>query len=153
MADSNLTIILFLVGLAVNFLVAGVSQAGWRHRWIIRGLFVVAAVLLCVGVTWPWLKIYSPTVTKFVTEMATNSVAWFVIMMSSVTVWLVKPHLTRGSKIKNRHHQPVSTETEIESWFQETFRGSVVARDVLVWNFVHESVQDLKRRLSGSKTT
>ncbi|WOJ88054.1 hypothetical protein RZS28_09305 [Methylocapsa polymorpha] len=35
----------------------------------------------------------------------------------------------------------------IDQWRFEVFHGSIVARDVEVWNFVRSAAEDLKQRL------
>lgn len=38
----------------------------------------------------------------------------------------------------------------VDYWFHEVFPGTCVARDTVVYSFVHDAVQDLKKRLSGA---
>lgn len=38
----------------------------------------------------------------------------------------------------------------IDHWRFEAFHGSVVAREVGVWNFVHAATEDLKRRVNAA---
>ena len=37
----------------------------------------------------------------------------------------------------------------VETWFFESFHGSLVARSTEVWNLVHGAKDDLKRRLTA----
>lgn len=50
-----------------------------------------------------------------------------------------------GSSIASRPSFEVAT---IETWFAETFPGSVVSRDTEVWNFVMKAKSDLIKRLT-----
>ncbi len=84
MSGDDLAIELFFIGAAITFLVAGVAQAGWKRRAIIWGLFVIAGVMAIVGFGWPWIKDLSPGLTKKISELATNIVAQFVVVMFGV---------------------------------------------------------------------
>lgn len=41
----------------------------------------------------------------------------------------------------------------IDQWRFEAFHGSIVARDVEVWNFVRSATEDLKQRLVSALPT
>lgn len=88
MAGDNLTIILFLVGTGITFAVAAVSQAGWKHPWLIRGLFGAAALCVAFGLGWPWIKDIWPSVGHEISRVATNPVAWFVVLILGLTASL-----------------------------------------------------------------
>jgi len=91
MVEGDLSIPLFLAGTGVTILATGITQAGWRHRLLIFGLFAVGSILLLAGVCWHWLKDYSPTIaTSVITELASNSVAWFVVIMLALVIALVR---------------------------------------------------------------
>ena len=66
-----------------------IGQAGWRHRYLLRGLFALAAVLVLAGLFWPWLKAYSPTLTNVVSQIGTSPVAWFVVLILALTASLL----------------------------------------------------------------
>ena len=79
-------------GLAPTF-VAAMSQAGWKHRLLILGLFITGAFFGIAGATWHWLKDISPVaITKPVDEIATNPAAWFVVLMFGVALALLRGH-------------------------------------------------------------
>lgn len=42
--------------------------------------------------------------------------------------------------------------TEIEQWFADTMHGSVVSRDVVIYNHVHAAYEDLKNRIATMLT-
>jgi hypothetical protein len=81
MAGDDLTITLFLIGLALSLGVAGMTQAGWRSKPLIISLFLLAAGFFTAGVAWPWLKSLSPPITNTVAALASNTVSWFVILI------------------------------------------------------------------------
>lgn len=41
----------------------------------------------------------------------------------------------------------------VDQWRFEAFHGSIIARDVEVWNFLHAATEDLKRRLAAALQT
>jgi hypothetical protein len=91
MPDNDLTIAFFLVGIGINFAVATVSQAGWKHRLLIVGLFATAAIFGIAGASWHWLKDVSPVaVTTPIGEVATSPVAWFVVLMFALAAVIFK---------------------------------------------------------------
>jgi hypothetical protein len=86
LAGDDLTIALFLIGTAISLVCAAVSAAGWRHPVLISGLFGLAGICFLAGVAWPVLKTISPPATAVVTEVATNPVAWFCILILSLAL-------------------------------------------------------------------
>ncbi len=50
MSGDDLTIVLFFVGLAITFVVAAMSQAGWKHKVLIVSLFIVAGLCFLIGI-------------------------------------------------------------------------------------------------------
>lgn len=90
MQGDDLSICLFLAGIAATFLVGGVSQAGWRHRWFVTSLFVVAGLCLVAAAAWPWLKDLYPRVKAVLSQIAESPVAWFVVIMVGTMAALVR---------------------------------------------------------------
>lgn len=91
MAGDDLTICLFLVGLAASFLLGAMSQAGWKHRVLIACLFGVAAIFFVLGIIWPWIKDLSPVLRSVLVPIATSPVAWFCVVMLALAARLVVP--------------------------------------------------------------
>jgi len=46
--------------------------------------------------------------------------------------------------------EPSSTDLLIESWWNDHFPGSAIARDTQAWNVAHAAKEMLKRLLKGS---
>jgi hypothetical protein len=95
MAGDDLTIALFLIGLAGAIFMGGISQAGWKNRPLIASLLVLAAVLFVAGIGWPWLKDFSPSVKSIVVTLATSPITWFAILMFGLGAALFIPRLRR----------------------------------------------------------
>jgi hypothetical protein len=91
LSGDDLTIVLFFIGSAISIGVAAVSAAGWRHPVLIGALFSLAGACLVIGAAWPALKTISPPVTATVDQVATNPVAWFVILILGMTASLLFP--------------------------------------------------------------
>jgi hypothetical protein len=91
LSGDDLTIVLFFIGTAISIACAAMSAAGWKHPVLIRSLFSLAAVCFFVGVAWPLLKTVSPPATAMVKQVATNPVAWFVILILGMTASLLFP--------------------------------------------------------------
>jgi hypothetical protein len=102
MAGDDLTIVLFLIGLAATFAVAGMSQAGWKHWAFISILFLCAAILLVAGITWPWLKDVSPEAQRIISRIARSPIAWFVVIILGLSSLLVINKTTKQSGTDNR---------------------------------------------------
>ncbi|MGC1368849.1 MAG: hypothetical protein WA831_03285, partial [Methylovirgula sp.] len=84
MSGDNLTICLFLVGTGIAIGLTAMSTAGWRHPVLIGGLFLLAGACFISGFAWPWIKDASPVVTQSVTQVATNPVSWFLVLILGV---------------------------------------------------------------------
>jgi hypothetical protein len=110
MSGDDLTIRLFFIGTAFSLAVAAMSQAGWKHPVLIRGLFGVAVGLAAVGLGWPSIKTFSPVVTATVDQIATNPVAWFVVFMFGLmaVLFLSKPREQKAAS--NRSSTVVPTQ-------------------------------------------
>jgi hypothetical protein len=91
LSGDDLTIVLFLVGTAITVAGTAMSAAGWRHPVLISGLFSLAAFCAIAGLGWPLLKTASPAVTTIMNQIATNPVAWFVVLMVAVGAALLPP--------------------------------------------------------------
>lgn len=89
LGGDDLTIALFLMGLAANIGLAAMTQSHWRQP-IAAGALAAALLLFVIGAAWPWVKGISPLVTTVITHIATNSVAWFVVIMFALAFALLR---------------------------------------------------------------
>jgi hypothetical protein len=112
MAGDDLTICLFLVGLAASFLLAAMSQAGWKHRVLIACLFGVAAIFLALGVSWLWIKDLSPVLRSILVPIATSPVAWFCVILLALSAHFVLPSRAKvSSEIKSPDRRDLAPTT------------------------------------------
>src|SRR5262245_54628711 len=51
-AGDDLTVVTFLLAAALAIGLGAVGAAGWKHPYLIRGLFMLAVVLLLAGIAW-----------------------------------------------------------------------------------------------------
>jgi hypothetical protein len=85
MSGDDLTIVLFLVGTAISFAVAAVSQAGRKRPLLILCFFVLAAMFAIAGSGWHFIKPISPRATAAIVQVATSPVAWFAVLVLGLT--------------------------------------------------------------------
>jgi Kef-type K+ transport system membrane component KefB len=159
MVEGDLAIPLFLAGTGVTIIVAGISQAGWRHRLLILGLFAVGAVLVLAGLCWHLIGNLLPAVTTVVSGIATSPVAWFVIVMFALAVMLIRnrqnqaaiPMMRPIMPVAAREQQSLPIETGdlsdlIERCWNEHVSNSALARETHGYNVAHAMKEDLKLR-------
>jgi hypothetical protein len=90
LAEDDLAIVPFLIGLAATFAVAGMSEAGWKHWAFIGCLFLLAAFFLLVGIGWPWIRDISPELQDLATRVARNPISWLAVIISGLSgLWLI----------------------------------------------------------------
>lgn len=77
----DLSAITWLVGLSIAFILAAISQAGWRGKALVSALFVIAAVFLIAGATWFQWKSGAPRLSSYLIETAGSPVSWFSIIL------------------------------------------------------------------------
>ena len=92
MSGDDLSVFLFFAGLAIAFMVAAVSQAGWKHPAVIWALFAAAGVSVLAAVSWIWLKDFAPGASRYITTISGSPVSWFVvvILILSAMLWINK---------------------------------------------------------------
>jgi len=96
MQGDSLTVVLFLVGLGAELALAGISQAGIKHRLLTRSLFGAAIVLIVSGCLWPWIENIYPALVRVGTRrLAENPVSWFVAIMFGLALVLLRASPSR----------------------------------------------------------
>jgi hypothetical protein len=74
----DLSVQLFIGSLAVNALGVAMTQAGWTHRWFVRGMFVLAALLGIGGLGWRYVEARIPLLDGPLQVAASSRTVWFV---------------------------------------------------------------------------
>jgi hypothetical protein len=74
----DLSVQLFIGALAVNVLGVAMTQAGWTHRWFVRGMFALAAVLAIAAAGWRYIEARIPLLDGALQTATSSRVVWFV---------------------------------------------------------------------------
>jgi hypothetical protein len=90
MSGDELTIRLFFFGLMVTLVVAGVQQAGWKHRtvvWVLLGLGLLGGIF---GIEWGPISTNFPGLKPYVSSIAGSPVSWFSLIFFglSASFWI-----------------------------------------------------------------
>ena len=96
MQSNSLSVVLFLVGLGAELILAGISQAGIKHRLLTRSLLGVGIILIIGGGLWPWIENIYPALVQVATRrLAENPVSWFVAIMFGLVLVLLRTPSSR----------------------------------------------------------
>jgi hypothetical protein len=82
LTGDDLTVQLFVGGTAVAVLSVAMTQAGWTHKWFVRSLFVVAALLIVVAIFWKSIEGAIPKIGPIASDVAGSSVSWFTLLLT-----------------------------------------------------------------------
>jgi hypothetical protein len=74
-----LSVQLFIAAAALSALSVAMTQAGWTHKWFVRGMFGLAALLILASVGWPFFEVRIPLIADRLETVASTRVAWFLI--------------------------------------------------------------------------
>src|SRR6202021_3522737 len=72
-----LAVQLFIGGAALTALSVAMTQAGWTHKWFVRGMFGLAGTLALASVGWPYIELRIPLINDALQAVAPSRVAWF----------------------------------------------------------------------------
>ena len=121
--DGSLEVQLFIGSLAAAAAALAMAQAGWTHRWFVRGMFAVAIILAATAVGWPKISPHAPEIDAWISNVTDSRLAWFVIgiVLGLVTgfaigAWLDarlkrradRAHSDSGSRVPDQTAAPVS---------------------------------------------
>jgi hypothetical protein len=95
LAGDDLTVVLFLWGLAVTVGIAAMDAAGWKHPYLTQSLFALAALFALAGVAWllpigEIIKIgkVGASIAGTLTALAESWWAWLaVVIVLGGTTW------------------------------------------------------------------
>jgi hypothetical protein len=81
-SGDNLTVVLFLAGFGVTFIMEGRKQRGWERRT----LFCIGGVLLASATGWHWVKSLYQPLTGFLISLARNPETWLLLLVFAAIV-------------------------------------------------------------------
>ena len=84
----ELSVVLAIIGLGISFALAGLSQTGWKNKWLIRSLFGLGSVSVLAALTWPIWKKSSPQLASVIIQVSTSPVAWFGLLLFTLAAYL-----------------------------------------------------------------
>jgi hypothetical protein len=76
MSGDDLTIRGIWFCIAIAFMLAGVTVAGWNSRLLIGGLFVMALVTMGLAIFWPWVGGHWPKFKQLMAQIVSNDYAF-----------------------------------------------------------------------------
>jgi hypothetical protein len=80
MSESDiLAVQLFIGSLAAGAAAVAMTQAGWTHKWFVRGMFLLAAGLAAMAIFWPRIGPKVSRIDDLLVEVAGSRIAWFLI--------------------------------------------------------------------------
>jgi len=97
MSDAEISVRLFLVGLAVTAFALGASQSGWRHRVFITALFAISVICLAMAIWYPTLVATSTTLASLASDVR----VWFGFVVFLAVTVLVLSALD-AARMRNR---------------------------------------------------
>lgn len=87
--DGNtLTVVLFLLGIAVNFFVPTLKQEEPRVRILFR---VIATFLTLMALAWPFFSMFFPAFVASMTTLTSSARAWLILLMVTLIVGSFSP--------------------------------------------------------------
>src|SRR6266700_1438114 len=72
-----LAVQLFIGAVAISALTVAMTQAGWTHRWFVRGMFGLGSLLAIASVGWRYIEARLPTIGDALQTVAQSRAAWF----------------------------------------------------------------------------
>jgi hypothetical protein len=75
----ELSVQLFVGAAALTALSVAMTQAGWTHKWFVRGMFGLAGILSITCIEWPYFEAHIPLVSGALLAVASTRIGWFFI--------------------------------------------------------------------------
>jgi hypothetical protein len=96
MSGDDLTIRATFLGLAVAFGLGAVTVAGWKTRWLVSGLFSVAAISLALAVFWAPIGSNLPRLRELAVTFAVNDYAFALVAVIIAGIFIFDFLARRG---------------------------------------------------------
>jgi hypothetical protein len=145
----DLSIQLFIAGAAISVLSVAMTQAGWTHRWFVRAMFGLAALLIIVSAGWRYIETRLPLINDALRTIASSRTAWFFMG--------IVPALVAGMLISDLLLRRREAPTKPTEWKSIIGAMETLARQDLIdrYRYVSQQVFDnaktaiaLERRVS-----
>ena len=129
MSDSDLLAIqLFIGATAIAAAAVAVTAAGWTHRYFIRAMSLLTAVLALCALFYRSIVEMLPVVGRSLELIAGNSVAWFIVFGLTIISILVLDFAARVGWFRKEDREDL---TEIAG---KSFRDEIVVIDGKFFN-------------------
>jgi hypothetical protein len=119
-----LAVQLFIGAAALSALSVAVTQAGWTHRWFVRGMFALAALLSIACAAWPYFETRIPAISDALQAMVETRVAWFFAG--------IVPALVAGTRMTESQRSRKRNRRLPTNWVSITFAMYKYARQDLI---------------------
>jgi uncharacterized coiled-coil protein SlyX len=88
--QDNIAVMLPLIAIGVAFVIGGIAQTDWRHKYLVYGMIGGGGLLCVVAVLFPWLRDSTPWIAETVASVTTNLAIWFcaVILLLAADIAL-----------------------------------------------------------------
>lgn len=83
------TVTFFLIGTSVTVAGFAIAAGGWKHKWLIRGLLAVAALLIVLAFTWQSVSRALPAVGSTLSAIAAAGGLTLIALVAGLTGFAV----------------------------------------------------------------
>jgi len=145
-----LAVQLFIGAAAISVLGIAITQAGWTHRWFVRWMFVLAALLIIASVGWRYFEIRIPIIDDALQAVASSRIAWFFMG--------IVPALAAGMFLSDSLRRRREATMRPSEWLSVSTAMDTLARQDLLdrYQYVSEQFHDaankyqtLEQQISG----
>jgi hypothetical protein len=108
LTGDNLSTQYFIAGTAIAILGIGMTQAGWNHRWFVRGMFVLGIALALCAFLWKPITEAFPRISDIANPIGSSGLGWltlFAVAFGTV-LWLDYRARTKIGPRNARQHEP-----------------------------------------------
>jgi len=135
----ELSVQLFIGAAALTALSVAMTQAGWTHRWFVRGMFALATLLTAASVGWPYFQSRIPLISDALQVAASSRAGWLLVG--------IVPAFVGGMLLSDSLRRRRETSKAPNKWFCVFLSMQILARRDLIdrYKFVSKQVGDTAR--------
>lgn len=82
----SLSVQLFIAAAAISALSVAMTQAGWTHKWFVRGVFGLTGLLAIASMGWPYFEARTPFVSEALQAASQSRIAWFFMAITPAVI-------------------------------------------------------------------